>query len=89
MVKAAVKLSCHDNVHATENMLRMSLSTVYLKQSLLLSYLVTPEEALVGLTLKGLSHKSSEPWTVSEWRAQKLVNIRRKKKKKKKQHWWK
>lgn len=43
-----------------------------------LSHLVSPEEPLVGLTLKGLSHKSSEPWTVFAWRFQQLEKIGKK-----------
>lgn len=82
MVKAAVKLSCHDNVHTPENMLRMSLSTVYLKQSLLLSYLVTPEEALVGLTLiRALNLGQSLNGGLRS-----LLILEEKKKE---QHWWK
>lgn len=42
------------------------------------SYLVSPDERLVGGALKGLRHQSSEPRTVFAWRLQKLQQQRMK-----------
>lgn len=59
------------SVHVTEQLLRTSHSAG-LSSSVVFSHLVSPEEPLVGLTLKGLRHQRSEPRTVFARRPQQL-----------------
>lgn len=78
-------MSCEQSVHVIEQMLMMSYSAVCLEVFICaLSYLVSPEEPLVGITLKGLRHQRSEPWTVFARRLQQLE-----KSKTTAQHQWK